>query len=67
MKKPCMVYKILAAGRKCETPERVEAAFKEAFENIKPTDVVIVGFYDRYSDQAAENAALVRKYGSVSS
>jgi hypothetical protein len=27
---------------------------------------VIVGMYDRYSDQPAENAALVCKYGSAS-
>ena len=64
--KPCLAYKILAAGRRCETPETVEAAFKETFENIKPTDAVIVGMYDRYSDQPAENAALVCKYGSPS-
>ena len=30
---------------------------------MKPTDIVIVGMYDRYSDQPAENAALVCKYG----
>jgi hypothetical protein len=65
VKKPCLVYKILAAGRRCETAQTVEAAFKEAFENIKPTDAIIVGMYDRYSDQAAENAELVRKYGTV--
>jgi len=66
VKKPCLVYKILAAGRRCESPQTVEAAFKETFGNIKPTDAVIVGMYDRYSDQPAENAALVRKYGSAS-
>ena len=27
------------------------------------SDIVIVGMYDRYSDQPAENAALVCKYG----
>ncbi len=66
VKKPCLVYKILAAGRRCETPQTVEAAFKEAFENIKPSDAVIVGMYDRYSDQPAEDAELVRKYGTIS-
>ena len=63
--KPCLAYKILAAGRRCEAPEFVEAAFKEAFENIKPTDAVIVGMYDRYSDQPAENAEYVRRYGTL--
>jgi hypothetical protein len=26
---------------------------------------VIVGMYDRYSDQPAQNAALVRRYGAT--
>jgi hypothetical protein len=67
VKKPCLVYKILGAGRRCETPETTEAAFKEAFENIKPTDAIIVGMYTKYTDQPAEDAALVRKYGTVAS
>ena len=66
VRKPCLAYKILAAGRRCESAETVEAAFKETFEKIKPTDAVIVGMYDRYSDQPAENAALVCKYGTLS-
>ncbi|HSW49014.1 MAG TPA: hypothetical protein VLH09_02515, partial [Bryobacteraceae bacterium] len=64
VKKPCLVYKILAAGRRAETPETVEAAFKEAFENIKPTDAIIVGFFPRHMDQIAADAELVRRYGS---
>jgi hypothetical protein len=63
-RKPCLAYKILAAGRKCERPGMVEQAFKEAFENIKSTDAVIVGFYDRYADQQAANAEYVRRFGS---
>jgi hypothetical protein len=63
-KKPCWVYKILAAGRLCETQEFVEAAFKEVFANIKPTDAVVVGMYDKYVDQYAINAEYVRRYGS---
>jgi hypothetical protein len=35
-------------------------------ESIKPNDGVIVGMYDRYSDQPAENAALVRRFSSAS-
>jgi hypothetical protein len=63
-RKPCFVYKILASGRLCEKPEFVESAFKEAFANIKPTDAVVVGMYDKHIDQYAMNADLVRKYGS---
>lgn len=65
VKKPTLAYKILAAGRKCENPKFVEQAFKEAFENIKPTDSIIVGFWPRYTDQIAEDAEFVRRYGTL--
>ena len=42
----------------------MEQAFRETFAAIKPVDGVIVGIYDRYTDQPGEDAALVRKYGS---
>lgn len=61
--KTCLAFKILAAGRLCESPEQVEAAFKFTFESIKPTDAVIVGIYPEYSDQVAEDSALTIKYG----
>ncbi len=63
-KKPCLAFKILAAGRRCGTPQTVEAAFKEVFANIKPNDAVIVGIYDKFSDQIAEDAEYTRRYGS---
>jgi hypothetical protein len=65
-KKPCIAYKILAAGRRRQTPASIERAFKEAFENIKPTDAIIVGFYDRYIDQIAGDCGYVRRFGSAS-
>jgi hypothetical protein len=58
-KKTCLAFKILAAGRRLD----VEQAFKETFAGIKPTDAVIVGIYDRYSDQAGQNAGLARRFG----
>ncbi len=63
-KRPCLAFKILAAGRLSERRQWVERAFRETFTSIKPTDAAIVGIYDRYSDQPAEDAALVRRYGS---
>ena len=59
--KPCLAFKILGAGRKCATPETVEAAFRTAFENIKPTDAVVVGIFQKYGDQAAQNAEIVKR------
>jgi len=62
-KRPCLAFKILAAGRLSDRREWVEAAFRQTFAGIKPTDAAIVGIYDRYSDQPAENAAYVRRFG----
>jgi hypothetical protein len=67
VRQPCLGFKILAAGRSCWSPPSVEQAFRSAFAAIKRTDAVIVGMFPRYSDQVAENAALVRKYGGGSS
>jgi hypothetical protein len=61
-RRPCLAFKILAAGRRTD----VEQAFRETFAAIKPTDAVIVGIYDRYSDQAGQNAEFVRRFGSRS-
>jgi hypothetical protein len=61
--RPCLAFKILAAGRLCDRQETVEAAFAETFRQIKPTDAVIVGMYPEYEDQVRLNAGYVRKYG----
>jgi len=60
--RPCLAFKILAAGRLSDRPEWVERAFRDTLEAIKPTDGVIVGIYDRYSDQPAECADFVRRF-----
>ena len=59
--KPCIAFKVLAAGRHCGSPGSVEAALRHAFENVKPTDVVLVGMWQKYADQVGENAKTVRK------
>jgi hypothetical protein len=59
-KKPCLAFKLFGAGRTVR-PGQVEAAFRFAFSNIKPTDPVMVGMFPKYSDQVTENTALVRK------
>jgi hypothetical protein len=62
-KRTCLAFKILAAGRLSERKEWVEQAFRNTLAAIKPGDGMIVGIYDHYSDQPAENAAYVRRYG----
>ena len=65
-KRPCLAFKILAAGRLSEHPASVEQAFRQTLESIKPQDGIIIGIYDKFSNQPAEDAALVRRYGSLS-
>ncbi|MCE5198658.1 MAG: hypothetical protein ABFD54_01810 [Armatimonadota bacterium] len=60
--KPCIVYKILAAGRKCDTPQAVVDAFHYAYDNIKPTDIVNVGMFQKYRNQVKENVEIVRAH-----
>ena len=64
--KPCLAFKILAAGRLCDQPEWVEAAFESTFRQIKANDAVIVGMYPEYEDQVAINAELVRRFSHLS-
>jgi hypothetical protein len=60
-KKPCLAFKLFGAGRTVNRPAQIEAAFRYAFANIKPTDPVIVGMFPKYSDQVKENKEMVRK------
>ena len=64
-RRPCLAFKILAAGRLSERKESVENAFKQTFASIKPSDGVIVGIYDKFSDQPAEDADYTRRFGGV--
>jgi len=59
--KPCLAFKILAAGRVAISFRAVEQAFRVAFESIKPADCVIVGMFPRFKDEVAENAGHVRR------
>jgi hypothetical protein len=61
-KRPCLAFKILAAGRLSDRHQWVERAFRETLESIKPNDGIIIGIYDRYSDQPLEDAEFVRRF-----
>jgi hypothetical protein len=62
---PCLGFKILAAGRKCQKEPLVREAFKFAFEHLKPKDGVIVGMYPRFDDQIRQNAQFTRQFGTL--
>jgi hypothetical protein len=61
VKKPCLVYKILAAGRRVGTAAEVRKCFETALTSIKSTDAMIVGMYQQFGDQVGDNAAMVRE------
>jgi hypothetical protein len=63
-KRPCLAFKILAAGRLSENRGWVEQAFRQTLQSIKPGDGLIVGIYDQYSDQPAEDAEFTRRHGT---
>ncbi len=65
-KRPCLAFKILAAGRLSEREAWVEKAFRETFQSIKSNDGVIIGIYDEYSDQPAEDAEYTRRFSPLS-
>ncbi len=62
-KKPCQAFKILAAGR----VRNIEAAFKQAFQSIKPNDSVCVGMFPRIKDEVKEDAYWATLHGGASS
>jgi len=61
--KPCIAFKVLAAGRVIGSPEQVRREVAFALENIKPTDILLLGMYQQFHDQIGENAALVAELG----
>ncbi len=63
VKQPCLGFKILGAGRLCSSQQTVRAAFKFAFDNIKPTDGVIVGMFPWCFDEVSANAQCTQDLG----
>ena len=46
--------------------DTVEAQFKYLMGNIKLTDAIVVGMYEKYFDEYAINKEYVIKYGNTS-
>jgi len=59
--KPCLGFKVLAAGRKCSDPEQVRRAFGFALRGLKSTDAIVVGVYQKKKNQLEENVHCVRR------
>lgn len=61
IKKTCLAFKILAAGRQCGSRQSLESAFRFAYANMKPNDAAIVGMFPVLSDEVKEDAEIARK------
>ena len=61
VRKPCIGFKIMAASRNCTTEESTRHAFDFAFAELKATDAVVVGMFQKHKNQVAENASMVRE------
>lgn len=60
-RKPCLAFKVMAAGRRIASAAERRRCFETAIANLKPTDAIIVGMDQQFSDQVAENARVVRE------
>jgi len=60
-KKPCLTYKVLAAGRTVDSPQQIKDRMTVALRGIKPTDPVIIGMYQRFNDQIGQTAQFTRE------
>ncbi len=60
-KKPCLAYKVLAAGRAVNSPMQVRERLLVALRGAKANDAVIIGLYQRFNDQIGQTAVFVRE------
>lgn len=56
--KPCLIFKVYAASRKCQSPDTMRSALEEVLRAAKPTDCIVIGMFPKYKDQVAENCLL---------
>ena len=57
--KPCLIFKVYAAGRHCGSPEQMLAALRLASSYAKPSDCFVIGMYPKNKEQVRENCRLV--------
>ena len=67
VQKPCLVYKIFAGGQVffgkdvSEYDEIIEREFRDAYENMKPQDIAVIGVYQEKRDELAQNVRIANK------
>lgn len=67
VEKPCLVFKMLAGGQvfygkdPSEYESILEKEFADAYENMKPQDIGVIGVYQGEKDQLAQNVRIINK------
>jgi len=67
VKKPCIVFKAFAGGqifmdkKEEEIPAVVSEVFTDIYSNIKQSDVICMGVYQKYKNQIRENCNIAEK------
>ena len=65
--KPCIVFKIFAGGQLFydvpaeKIPAMIEESMREVYAGIKPEDIVLMGVFQKLSNQIRENAQIAAK------
>ena len=59
--RPCLAFKVLGSNRKCGSDAELEGALRFAYGNIKESDAIVLGMWQKHRDQIGHNTALVRK------
>ncbi len=58
-RKPCLIFKVYGAGRRCASAADMEAALMQVFRYAKPSDCVVIGMFPKHKEQVRENCALL--------
>lgn len=59
--KPCLIFKVYGAGRKCGSPAEMLDALRLVFRYAKPIDAVVLGMFPKEKEQVTENCRLFRE------
>jgi hypothetical protein len=59
--KPCLIFKVYGAGRKCGSPADMLDALRLVFRYAKPIDAVVLGMFPKDNEQVTENCRLFRE------
>jgi hypothetical protein len=59
--KPCLIFKVYGAGRKCGSPAEMLQALRLVSRYAKPTDAVVLGMFPKEKEQVMENCRLFRE------